>query len=1540
MAGSLSMKRCLVCPGEQPKVLLDGSTLKGTALKDSDVDLVVRTQCVLPRSTIRKLHRVIEAFLAEQYGNRNVKLKEKRKSAEFVVRVLRTATATAAAASSQEAEALQQREVGAAAAGGPAGAPSGPERREQGEWEELSADLLFESATLGRPVSVSDSGSCPLERSPPGRTAVMMMKIFQRKAGSLPPLKGYVIEALVRHVVSDCCGNVSGGHEIAPKPSPSPAMSAAQAFYMTLSLFLVEPDARSLDGRVCHQLAVPSGSLFDRGELHCWRLRADRAMRFLSDEKEVAGCDAVEHFRRVIEFKTKNDDNDEDNDEDDDEEEEGEEEGEEAQQVAANAVGTKSLSELLTELARGVTLQTIGSRSQDPWNVVRNQDPSEIRNSDTGGGGGGGGGGGDCSGTAPRWCCRWGAAAEAVAVDMEAAAAAAAVTRAMTEAGAVAVEAPAVAETDLAAAAPDSSVAQIDAAPTGYPAPSAAAAAATTSVGEPGGGDAALDAALDGRVLATSTAVTLPPTPAPAPAPAVAAAAGLAKSSAEELTAARAVPPGGIIAASVPGELANTTPLFGSGTIVSTFGAPVPAARGLSSRSHNSVWCPVERASSGTSGRPQISAFGTGSETVDRASEPVAASQAMERPTAIGNAAAFAVPLAVRLAAAAQSRRLDDPADEEPAGVVHAEAAEAEAAEAEAAEAEAGRRRALSAVRYLPPPGPLAMAAAPVQAAAAGEWLNGMGVLTSPASEAVAVLPLQAVTTTTTTTVPTAAVQPPASTPSIRTATAEVTAAPPETATPSSFGAVAVPGESGLPLPAATSPEDTPSFTSPYSPADPVVGPAEISGAADAAPASPTSSYSVWDTGLNFELGSPTAAAAAATAPCSAAAAMTTTTGTEALQWESAAVVTTSLSSPPQSPPLASGISSYRGSASTVITEGIASQQVRGGGGGGGGSGGRPIDIDHPLALLFAHPLSAAERARCFTYGKPSAGRHVPAAAPAGAAASAAAAALNLPSTLSLEAVGFADVPSASSRGEKAPCNTALPQPYGPTQLPHGPTAAAAAAAEMHHHYTSLTRPPPPLQTFAGPSYPPLQARSRLSHHLPSSSHSSSHSSSSHSSSHSPSPPSALEAKPDVDAADPIPDPDPGLELDRDSSVGSDADPDPGASGLETALGIMSLSQSAPLQPPQPRPLPGARVAAEPTAPPASRFSSTASVAHGEARAAARWPDGSGTGTGTGSQTPQAATAEAVAVAVQPLAAGNVNTTAVRHRKANSGNGFDIGRAVDATTGADADATTGAARSGRQSAFPSVGRPGSNSNGRLDHSRLVWLTGQMPMGLTRSRTEPESSPRQAGGSRSCGGGGASGSNAVMPPSTPEAPSHGKPARVVTIPDPNASAAEGGDESDTAAIVATAAAGPAVARLAAPAAALGGSGTTDSPARVEIAAAAQNGAVARAHRGLDGGRGENGGGGDGRGDGCDGVGNGGEADGSTDVSCQATCVPADVLKQAVPPAGPPPQEPLPMPTPRHDIFSPEVQEVIATLRAEFEQRYRAATLHLIVASSEV
>lgn len=45
-----------------------------------------------------------------------------------------------------------------------------------------------------------------------------------------------------------------------------------------LSLFVVEQEARSLHARVSPQVEVPSGFLFDRGDLVYWGLRARATM--------------------------------------------------------------------------------------------------------------------------------------------------------------------------------------------------------------------------------------------------------------------------------------------------------------------------------------------------------------------------------------------------------------------------------------------------------------------------------------------------------------------------------------------------------------------------------------------------------------------------------------------------------------------------------------------------------------------------------------------------------------------------------------------------------------------------------------------------------------------------------------------------------------------------------------------------------------------------------------------------------------------------------------------------------------------------------------------------------------------------------------------------------------------------------------------------------------------------------------------------------------------------------------------------------------
>ncbi|GIL57985.1 hypothetical protein Vafri_13186 [Volvox africanus] len=282
------------------KVLLDGSALKGTALDDSDMDLVVRTTYRVPRSVKLKAHQIIKAKLLEEYGNGNVSITEKRKSAEFVVEAhRRTAAAVTIDASDVDDDDDDESAQDELRVEWKALAPAAESSRTTAvarEYTKLYADVLFENATVGLPLS--NIQTFPDE----GIKPVQMMKLFQRKGGSLPPLKGYVIEALVQHVLE--CGQPS---EPNGAPNPLPTESVAQAFYMTLTLFLVEPSARDLDNRVCHNLAVPSGFLFDRGDFDCWRMRVKS---FTSNLIKLATClsrdtakklDPDELFRRIVE---------------------------------------------------------------------------------------------------------------------------------------------------------------------------------------------------------------------------------------------------------------------------------------------------------------------------------------------------------------------------------------------------------------------------------------------------------------------------------------------------------------------------------------------------------------------------------------------------------------------------------------------------------------------------------------------------------------------------------------------------------------------------------------------------------------------------------------------------------------------------------------------------------------------------------------------------------------------------------------------------------------------------------------------------------------------------------------------------------------------------------------------------------------------------------------------------------------------------------------------------------------------------------------
>ncbi|GIM02726.1 hypothetical protein Vretimale_7583 [Volvox reticuliferus] len=130
------------------KVLLDGSVLRGTALDDSDIDLVVRTEYLVPRSVKSAAHQIITAGLQAKYGIGNVRSTEKRKSAEFVVETI----------NAKDVDDQDDATV---------------------ETVVLHADVLFDNAKVGKPLTDIQQ-TFPEE----GIKVVQMMKLFQRKVGA------------------------------------------------------------------------------------------------------------------------------------------------------------------------------------------------------------------------------------------------------------------------------------------------------------------------------------------------------------------------------------------------------------------------------------------------------------------------------------------------------------------------------------------------------------------------------------------------------------------------------------------------------------------------------------------------------------------------------------------------------------------------------------------------------------------------------------------------------------------------------------------------------------------------------------------------------------------------------------------------------------------------------------------------------------------------------------------------------------------------------------------------------------------------------------------------------------------------------------------------------------------------------------------------------------------------------------------------------------------------------------------------------------
>ncbi|GIL78198.1 hypothetical protein Vretifemale_7641 [Volvox reticuliferus] len=125
-----------------------GSVLRGTALDDSDIDLVVRTEYLVPRSVKSAAHQIITAGLQAKYGIGNVRSTEKRKSAEFVVETI----------NAKDVDDQDDATV---------------------ETVVLHADVLFDNAKVGKPLTDIQQ-TFPEE----GIKVVQMMKLFQRKVGA------------------------------------------------------------------------------------------------------------------------------------------------------------------------------------------------------------------------------------------------------------------------------------------------------------------------------------------------------------------------------------------------------------------------------------------------------------------------------------------------------------------------------------------------------------------------------------------------------------------------------------------------------------------------------------------------------------------------------------------------------------------------------------------------------------------------------------------------------------------------------------------------------------------------------------------------------------------------------------------------------------------------------------------------------------------------------------------------------------------------------------------------------------------------------------------------------------------------------------------------------------------------------------------------------------------------------------------------------------------------------------------------------------
>ncbi|KAG2445073.1 hypothetical protein HYH02_008940 [Chlamydomonas schloesseri] len=337
------------------RVLLikEGSQVQATDVAGSDLDLVVRTLDVaglLPKATRQQLYKTLLMWLKQRCGGRYLgahclpelsqqALTQRRKSAELrmTVRVPRCRSTTRGA-DHRACGACGGHGAGGEAAcsacgcrggycGGGAGAARSSERekdeaREEGDVTaaELSVDLLFEAASVAAPltpmVPLTGRLGSEAERGV-AATAIRFLKLLVKEADSLAPLPSYTLSALVMHVLLDCRllepeappagtaggqggggGNNGGGGCLqggpAGGPPPPPSLSAAQAVYAVLDLFVATDSGENagdgaavLDARVSPHCEVPTGCLFDKGLFTNWHRRARQLMRHLSNLADV-----------------------------------------------------------------------------------------------------------------------------------------------------------------------------------------------------------------------------------------------------------------------------------------------------------------------------------------------------------------------------------------------------------------------------------------------------------------------------------------------------------------------------------------------------------------------------------------------------------------------------------------------------------------------------------------------------------------------------------------------------------------------------------------------------------------------------------------------------------------------------------------------------------------------------------------------------------------------------------------------------------------------------------------------------------------------------------------------------------------------------------------------------------------------------------------------------------------------------------------------------------------------------------------------------